>query len=122
MLGQHGIRVKRPAGFQLAFRDHALPFAEQVRHDALVAHRDVALAVGDLEADAQIVAALHAAVLDQPADADAGAGRDMLFRHIGRRIEEHDRAAQRVEHEPDRERQHADAAADQNQPSLLAGH
>src|ERR1039458_9386275 len=46
----------------------------------------------------------------------------MLFRDIGRRIEEHDGTAERVEHQPNRERQHADAPADQNQASLLAGH
>src|SRR5664279_2647328 len=107
---------------QLALRDHALPFAEQVGHDALVAYADVALAVGHFETHAHIVAALQAARLDQPADADAGACRHMLFCDIGRRIEEHDGPAERVEHKPNRERQNANAPADQNQASLLAGH
>src|ERR1039457_4907368 len=46
----------------------------------------------------------------------------MPFRDICRRIEEHDATVRRVEHKPNRERQPADAPADQNQASLLAGH
>ncbi len=41
MLGEHGVGVEDAAGLELAFGHHALPFAEQVWHDALEAHRDV---------------------------------------------------------------------------------
>ena len=46
----------------------------------------------------------------------------MFLRHIAWRIEEHDRVAERVEHEPNSNGQNAERAADQNQASLLAGH
>src|SRR5450759_2505413 len=78
MLGEHHIGHDA-AGLELALGDHALPFPEQVWHDALIAHRYVALAVGDLEADVQVLAALHAAGLDQSADANPRAHRHMLF-------------------------------------------
>ena len=99
MLGEHGVGIEDAARLELAFGHHALPFAEQVGHDALIAHRDVVLAVGHFEADAQIVAALDAAGLDQSADANARAGREMLFGHVGRRIEKDDEIAHRAEHQ-----------------------
>ena len=60
VLGQHGVGLEPAAGLERAFGDHALPFAEQVRQDALIADRDSAVAVGHLEAHREIVAALQA--------------------------------------------------------------
>ena len=80
------------------------------------------LAVGDVEADCEILAARDAAFLHQPAETDARARRDLLLDHVGRRIEEDDRILERDEHERDRERQHAERGADQDETSLLAGH
>ena len=48
------------AGLERAFGDHALPFAKQIRQDALIADRDGAVAVGHLEAHREMVAALQA--------------------------------------------------------------
>src|SRR5204862_3280617 len=68
-------------------------------------------------------AATHdAAVLDQAAEADSRSRRDVLFNHVARRVEEHDRIAQRAEDEGDRNGQHADGAAYQNEASLFACH
>src|SRR5258707_7184809 len=41
-------------------------------------------AIGDVEADLQVVAARDAAFLHQAAEADARAGRDLLLDHVGR--------------------------------------
>ena len=60
VLGQHGIGLEPAAGLERALRDHALPFAEQVRQDALIADRDGAVAVGHFEAHRKLVAALQA--------------------------------------------------------------
>ena len=39
MLGEHGIGPEHAGGIQRALGDHALPFAKQVRQNALVGHR-----------------------------------------------------------------------------------
>ena len=49
-------------------------------------------------------------------------GATCLLDHVGRRVEEHDRVLQREQHERGREAEHAQARADQGQPSLLARH
>ena len=47
------------AGLESTLRDHALPFAKQVRQNSLIADGDVAVAVRHLETHGKIVAALH---------------------------------------------------------------
>ena len=85
-------------------------------------HQHRFVAVGYLEANAEIVAAHERAGLDQAAEADARARRDLFLKHVGRRVEEHDRVVERIEHEPGRKPEHAEARADQGQPPLLARH
>ena len=60
--------------------------------------------------------------LDKSAKPDAAAGLYVLLHHVGRRIEEHDGILQRAQHQHGGERQHAEAAADQNETPLLACH
>src|SRR3990172_541212 len=78
VLGEHHIGHEA-ARIELALGDHALPLAEQIRHNALIAYQNIALAVGDFEANVQIVAALDAAGLDQSADADTVTERNLLL-------------------------------------------
>ena len=47
-------------------------------------------------------------------------GGDMLRRDVARRVEEHDGIAKCVEHQRDRDREHTERAADQDEASLLA--
>ena len=68
------------------------------------------------------VAALEAALGDQAAEADALAGRDLLFRHLLGRVEEDDGVAQREQHEEHGDAEDADAEADEGGAALLAGH
>src|ERR1700690_251107 len=63
VLGEHGVGLEQAARLDIALGDDALPLAEQVGHNALEADRNVLVAVGDLKADLQIVAALQAAHL-----------------------------------------------------------
>ena len=122
MLGENRIGIEHAAAVERALGDDALPFAEQIGQHALIGHRDLVLAVGHFEADAQVVAANDAAVFHQSAEPDARAGPDVLFGNVARRIEEYDGIAERVEHQRNRDRQHAEPGADQNQASLLARH
>jgi len=46
----------------------------------------------------------------------------MLLRHVAGRIEEHDRIAEGVEHERNRNGEHAKRAADEDEASPLARH
>ena len=112
-----------PPRLERAFGHHALPFAEQVGQDALIGDRDRRSCRRSPRNGPQIVAALEAAGLHQPAEPDAGAGRDVLLDHVGRRIEEDDgvRAA-RSAPAPTASASTPSAAADQDQASLLAGH
>src|SRR5947209_12475970 len=80
MLGQHRVGDEGAAGIDMAFGDHPLAFAEQVRHDTLVADRNVLAAVGNLETHLQIVAARRAPGLDHAAEPNAAAGRGLVLR------------------------------------------
>src|ERR1700722_422008 len=122
VLGEHGVGRKGAPRLDMALGDHALPFAEQVGHDAAVADQNVLVAVGHLEAELQIVAALQAAHLHHAAEAHALAWRGLVLGDIGRRIEEHDRVAQRTEHQRYREGEHAETRSDQNEPPVFACH
>ena len=122
MFGQDRVGVEQTAAVERTFGYSALPFAEQVGQDALIRDLYLAVAVDDLEANSQIIVAHEAAGLHQSAEPDARARRDVLLRHVARRIEKHDGIAERVEHERNRHGEHADAAADQNEASPLAGH
>ena len=122
VFGKDGVGVELSGAVERAFGDHALALAEQIRQYALIGDRDIAIAVGHVEADFQILAAGDTSGLDQAANADAGAGRDMFLRHVARRVEEHDRIAQRVEHERNRNGKHAERTADQDEASPLARH
>ena len=46
----------------------------------------------------------------------------MLGRDVARRFEQSDAAAQRVKHQPDRDAQYGERAADEHEAELLAGH
>ena len=92
VLGENRVGLEHAGAVERALGHDALPFAEQVGQHALIGDRDFAVAVGDLEADAQIVAAHEAAGLHQSAEPDARAGPDVLLHHVARRIEEHDRS------------------------------
>ena len=113
VLGEHAVGPERAGRVEGALGDHALPFAEEIGQQALIGDRDGALAVGDVEADGEAVAALHAAFLHQPADADARPRLDLLLDHVGRRVEEDDGFPERAEHQSDRERKHAERGTDQ---------
>jgi len=78
MLGENGIGIERAAAVQRALGNDALPFPEQIGQHALVAHRELVVAVGDFETDVQIVAANDAAVFHQAAEPDARARPDVL--------------------------------------------
>jgi hypothetical protein len=122
VLGEDRIGVELAGAVQCAFGDHALALPEQIRQHALIGDHDVAIAVGHIEADFQIVAARDTSRLDQAAEADARPGRNVLLRHVARRIEEHDRIAKGVEHEANRNGEHAQRAADQDEASALPRH
>ena len=68
-------------GAERALGDHALALAEQVGQDAAIDHRHRLLEVGDDEAHLLPVL-LHAALLDQAADAQAPLGRRDASRAI----------------------------------------
>src|ERR1041385_4113062 len=109
MPGEHGFGLERAAGLDVSLGDDALPLAEQVGHDAYVADRNVLVAVGHLEADLQIVATLEATRLHHAAEANALSRHGLVIGYVGRRIEEHDRLAQRAEYQRNRKGQHAEA-------------
>src|SRR3546814_6910378 len=83
-------------GIELAVSHHALSLAEQVGQQASIAHMHGVLEVGDVEFGDQPVL-LHAARLDQAADAEALAGRDMLFDHVARAVEEDEVVAEGIQ-------------------------
>src|ERR1700730_4967297 len=67
MLGEHGVGHKGAPRLDASLGDDALPFAKQVGHDAVVADRNVLVAIGHLEAELKIVAALQSADLPHSA-------------------------------------------------------
>ena len=91
MLGENGLGREAAARLQMTLGDDPLPFAEQVGHDSPVIDRNVLVAVGHLEADLQIVAALQAAHLHHAAKANALSGSGLVLGDVGRRIEKHNR-------------------------------
>src|SRR6478735_10677507 len=76
VLGEHAVGAEGARRIKGAFGDDPLPFAEQIRQQALIGDGDGAPAVGDLEADGKALSPLHASFLDQAADPDAGPGLD----------------------------------------------
>ena len=122
VFGEDRVGGEQSGTVQRAFGDDALPFPEQVGQHALIGDRYLAVAVGDVETDFQIVAAHQASGLHQAAEPHAGAGGDALLRDVARRIEEHDGIAKRVEHQRHRNGEHAERAADQDEASPLASH
>src|SRR5271154_5269131 len=52
------------------FGDYALPLTKQVRDDAVIANRDIGLAIGHAKRDPPPILVFDALRLDQPADAD----------------------------------------------------
>jgi len=72
VLGEHFLGDEHAPVVELAARDDALPFAEQVGQHAGVAHAHGVREVGEREADLEAAGlALDAAVLHQATDADA---------------------------------------------------
>ncbi len=122
MFGEHAIGAEGPAWIESTFGNHALPFAEKIRQKAAVCHRHGTFAVGHLETNSEPVAAQNAALLHQAADAQARPGFDLLFHHLGRRIEEDDGVFERAKHQRHRERENAQRSADKGEASLLASH
>src|SRR4051794_35517356 len=106
--GEHGLGPERAARLDMSLGDHALPFAEQIRHDAYVADRNILVAVGDFETNLQIVATLEATHLDHAAKTNALSRRGLVVGYVGRRIEKYDRLAQRAEYQRNRKGQHAE--------------
>src|SRR3989338_3580642 len=85
VLGQHFFGVHHAIGLDLALRNHALAFLEQVRQDAFEYYRDAFMLVGDHKIHRQTIhLALHAAFLDQAADAEAASVRGFIVKHLGR--------------------------------------
>src|SRR5262249_22531469 len=78
--------------------------------------------VGDGETDRRPLPAHHAPCLDETAEPEALAGRDLHLGHLARAVEEDDRVAHGVEHESDRDPEHHEAGADQNASPLLPRH
>ena len=122
MLGKHGVSLEHTGGIERALGDDALPFAEQIRQDALIGDRQLGAAIRNLERHREIVAALQRARLDQAAEPEALARADMLLGHHGRRREEHDGIAQRIQHQPGCDREHEQRPTDDRQTPLLACH
>src|SRR5262249_44059752 len=122
VLGEHAVGPKYTSRIEGAFGDHALPFAEKIRQQALIGDWDRTLAVGHLETDGKAVAAQNAALLHEAADANTRPRFDVFFDHVGRRIEEDDGLLERAEHQSHRERDHAERGTDEGEASLLAGH
>ena len=122
VLGEHGVGKEAAGGIELAFGHHALALAEEIGKDAGVADGNGLGGVGDGERHGQSLAALQAAVGDEAAEADALAGRDLLFRHLLGRVKEHDGVAQRKQHEEYGNAEDADGEADERRAALLAGH
>ena len=77
---------------------------------------------GHGKAAAQVARLHNAAILHQTAKPDTSAGFDVFFSDIAWRIEEHDGVTKGVEHQRDRDRKHAYARANEDEPSLLACH
>ncbi len=98
VLGEHRVGAERCRIDHHALRHHALPFTKQIGKDAAIADAHHVLAVGDVECRIHVLAD-DGAGLHQSAEPDAGAGRQLLLDHVGRRIEEHDGIAQRGQHE-----------------------
>ena len=122
MLGQHGIGTEHAGLIEGAFRHDALPFAEQVRQQALIGDRHSVVAVGHLKLHLHVIGALQTARRDKPAKPDARAGGDLFLRHVGRRIEEDNGFTQRAQHQADGERKHAEADSNQGEAALAARH
>src|SRR5271156_6564983 len=122
MFGENRIGIEQARAVERALSDDALPFAEQIGQYALVCDGYLVAAVGNVEADFQIVAADQASDLYQSAEPNASARCDMLLRHVTRRIKEHDRIAECIEHERNGDCEHAEPAADQDKASALTGH
>src|SRR5260370_9449775 len=80
MLGEHGVRHKGASRLDASLGDHALPFAKQVGHDAVVADWNVLVAIGHLKAKLQIVPAHKAAALHHASEANAGPCRGLFLR------------------------------------------
>jgi hypothetical protein len=80
VLGQHFLRAEDAVAFELALRDHAFAFLEQVGQDAAVFDRDHLGGVGDREAHRHAVGlALDAAGLDQAAQAEGAVLRRLVL-------------------------------------------
>ncbi len=80
------------------------------------------IAVGHLETNRQGIAARHAAGRHQAAEADTGAGQDMLLDDIAGRIEEHDGILQGAEHQQHRNRKDTETRTNQDNAALLPRH
>ena len=122
MLSEHIVGIEYAGVVERPFRHDPLPFAEQVRQDALKGDRNGTVAVGHLEAHRECVSFGNAAGRDEASEADAGAGRDVLLGDIGRRVEEDDRILERAEHEQNRDQEDAETRGDQDNAALLPRH
>jgi hypothetical protein len=122
VLGEHGIGLEHAIGVERAFGNDALPFAEQIRQNALISHRQRCVSIGHFKLHLKLLAAHQRSLAHQTAETETLAGLDVLFGdHSGRR-EEHDGVAQRIEHERSRDREHRERSPDQRQSPLLARH
>src|SRR3954453_11260403 len=106
VLREHGVSSEHAGGVQRTLCDYALPFTEQVGKNSLVSHRQSCAAVGDLEANREIVAPYQRARFDQAAEPKPPAWLDMFVGDHARRREEHDRVAHRIQHQRRRQCEH----------------
>src|SRR5262249_50736910 len=90
VLGENGIRLEDAGAVKRTLGNNPLPFPEQIGQRTRIGDRDVLVAVGHREAHGEIGTADETARLHQTAQADAGAGSNVLLRYVARRVEEDD--------------------------------
>src|SRR5690606_30555293 len=113
VLGQHLARLEAAIALERTLRDDAATLLEQVGQDAGERDLDRPGVVGHGERDRGAVAdPFHAVGDDQPADPERLAPRGLAVGDLRRRIEEHQIAAERVEHERGGHRQCAEPGDD----------
>src|ERR1700675_1464134 len=81
MLGERGVGPEHAGGVERAFGDDALPLAKQIRENSVIGNRQRRAAVGNPEANREVVAMYQRARLHQPSQAEPPARCNMFFGH-----------------------------------------
>jgi hypothetical protein len=121
VLGQNLAGDEDAVGPERAFSDHALALAEEVGQEPAIDDADRLVRVGDGEPGLRSVL-LHAAHLDQAAEAETALGWDALLGYLARRIEEDEVVVQRRQHQRRRDAQHGERAHQKPQALALGRH